>query len=191
VDDEYVEDEVNKNIEDRCTLTAEEGRSWAQAAAMENDTTILSINHSLYLSKLTDTEPMNTKLFFVLTSSEDKKNPHTTPWKFVNDGFVADTFRITITGILRMTNTSLRMILKQAFVPPNFEINETIRSAACHRQKLQPDCMVGLGWKINKCTYLTFAGKSKTEMETYLLSDLDMQQFFMICLITRIIKNWC
>ena len=52
VDDEYVEDEVNKNIEDWCTLTAEERRSWAQAAAMENDTRILSINHSLYLSKI-------------------------------------------------------------------------------------------------------------------------------------------
>ena len=52
VDNEYVEDEVNKNIEDWCTLTAEERRSWAQAAAMENDTRILSINHSLYLSKI-------------------------------------------------------------------------------------------------------------------------------------------
>ena len=54
---------------DWCTLTAEERRSWSQTAAMENDTTILSINHSLYLSKLTDIEPTNTKPFFVLTTS--------------------------------------------------------------------------------------------------------------------------
>ena len=114
---------------------------------------------------------MNTKLFFVLTTSKDKNNPRTTPRKFVNDGFVADTFQIIIAGTLRMTNTSTRMILKQALVPPNFEINETIRSAAYHPQKLQPDCMVGVVWKRDKCTYLTFTGKSKTEMETYLLSD--------------------
>ena len=79
VDNEYVEDEVNKNIEDWCTLTAEERRSWSQASAMKNDTTISSINHSLYLSKSTDTEPMHTKSFFVLTTSKDKKNSHTTP----------------------------------------------------------------------------------------------------------------
>ena len=97
VDDEYVEDEVNKNIEDWCTSTTEERRSWSQASAMKNDTTISSINRSLYLSKSTDTEPMNTKSFFVLTTSEDKKNPHIAPQKFVNDGFVADTFELKST----------------------------------------------------------------------------------------------
>ena len=141
VDDEcveYIEDEVNQNIEDWCTSTAEERRSWSQASAMKNDTTILSINHSLYLLKLIDTEPMNTKSFFVLTTSEDKKNPHTTPRKFVN------TFRIKINATLRFTNTSTKEILEHAFVLPNFENNETIRSAAYRRQKLQHDCMVGL-----------------------------------------------
>ena len=36
--------------------------------------------------------------------------------------------------------------------------------------------MVGLVWKRGKCTYLTFAGKSKTEIETYLLSDNDNEE---------------
>ena len=33
--------------------------------------------------------------------------------------------------------------------------------------------MVGLVWKRAEWTYLTFAGKSKTKMETYLLSEND------------------
>ena len=33
--------------------------------------------------------------------------------------------------------------------------------------------MVGLVWKRAEWTYLTFAGKSKTEMETYLCSEND------------------
>ena len=55
VDDEYVEDKVNKNIEDWCTSTVEELRSWAQAAAMKNDTTILSIKAPIVSTYLTVT----------------------------------------------------------------------------------------------------------------------------------------
>ena len=70
-----------------------------------------------------------------------------------------------------MTNTSPKTILKQALVPPNFEINKTIKSAAYRRQELQPNCIVGLVWKRDKCTYLTFAGKLMIEIKTYILSD--------------------
>ena len=114
----------------------------------KNNNIILSISHSLYLSKSADTEPINTKSFFVLTTSNNNKNPQINSWKFVKDGFVTGIFQITIKGTLRMTNTSPKVILEQVLVvPPNFEINMTIRSAAYCCQKLEPDCMVGLVWK--------------------------------------------